>query len=94
MENDEEPVRELINQITTDDLVGAEGSFRDILADKVASALDNKKVELANSVYNGIDAPDGAMGLDLPLDDMDAESEIEDTGEENSTETTDSIEEN
>ena len=34
------------------------------------------------------------MGLDLPLDDMDAESEIEDTGEENSTETTDSIEEN
>ena len=94
MENDEEPVRELINQITTDDLVGAEGSFRDILADKVASALDNKKVELANSVYNGIDAPDGAMGLDLPLDDMDDESEIEDTGEENSTETTDSIEEN
>ena len=94
MENDEEPVRELINQITTDDLVGAEGSFRDILADKVASALDNKKVELANSVYNGIDAPDGAMGLDLPLDDMDAESEMEDTGEENSTETTDSIEEN
>ena len=94
MENDEEPVRELINQITTDDLVGAEGSFRDILADKVASALDNKKVELANSVYNGIDAHDGAMGLDLPLDDMDAESEIEDTGEENSTETTDSIEEN
>ena len=94
MENDEERVRELINQITTDDLVCAECSFRDILADKVASALDNKKVELANSVYNGIDAPDGAMGLDLPLDDMDAESEIEDTGEENSTETTDSIEEN
>ena len=58
MENDEEPVRELIDQITGDDLVGAEGSFKDILADKVASALDNKKVELANSVYNGIDAND------------------------------------
>ena len=94
MENDEEPVRDLVDQITGEDLVGAEGSFRDIIADKIASALDNKKVEIANSVYNGIDAPDGAMGLDLPLDDMDAESEIEDTGEENSTETTDSIEEN
>ena len=94
MENDEEPVRDLVDQITGEDLVGAEGSFKDIIADKIASALDNKKVEIANSVYNGIDAPDGAMGLDLPLDDMDAESEIEDTGEENSTETTDSIEEN
>ena len=85
MENDEEPVRELINQITTDDLVGAEGSFKDILADKVASALDNKKVELANSVYNGIDANDI---------EIDAETEIEDAEDPISDETTDSIEEN
>ena len=85
MENDEEPVRELINQITTDDLVGAEGSFKDILADKVASALDNKKVELANSVYNGIDANDI---------ETDAETEIEDAEDPISDETTDSIEEN
>jgi len=85
MENDEEPVRELINQITTDDLVGAEGSFKDILADKVASALDNKKVELANSVYNGIDADN----LEI-----DPETEIEDAEDPISDETTDSIEEN
>ena len=85
MENDEEPVRELINQITTDDLVGAEGSFKDILADKVASALDNKKVELANSVYNGIDVND----LEI-----DPETEIEDAEDPISDETTDSIEEN
>ena len=85
MENDEEPVRELINQITTDDLVGAEGSFQDIIADKVASALDNKKVELANSVYNGIDANDI---------ETDAETEIEDAEDPISDETTDSIEEN
>ena len=85
MENDEEPVRELINQITTDDLVGAEGSFKDILADKVASALDNKKVEIANSVYNGIDVND----LEI-----DPETEIEDAEDPISDETTDSIEEN
>ena len=79
MENDEEPVRELIDQITGDDLVGAEGSFQDIIADKVANALDNRKVEIANSVYNGIDAP---------------ETEIEDAGDPISDEMTDSIEEN
>ena len=85
MENDEEPVRELIDQITGDDLVGAEGSFQDIIADKVASALDNKKVELANSVYNGIDADN----LEI-----DPETEIEDAEDPISDETTDSIEEN
>ena len=85
MENDEEPVKELIDQITGDDLVGAEGSFQDIIADKVASALDNKKVELANSVYNGIDADN----LEI-----DPETDIEDAGDPISDETTDSIEEN
>ena len=87
MENDEEPVRELIDQITGDDLVGAEGSFQDIIADKVANALDNKKHEVANSVYNGIDVND----LDLEID---AETEIEDAEDPISDETTDSIEEN
>jgi len=85
MENDEEPVRELIDQITGDDLVGAEGSFQDIIADKVANALDNKKHEVANSVYNGIDVND----LEI-----DAETEIEDAEDPISDETTDSIEEN
>ena len=85
MENDEEPVRELIDQITGDDLVGAEGSFQDIIADKVANALDNKKHEVANSVYNGIDANDI---------ETDAETEIEDAEDPISDETTDSIEEN
>ena len=79
MENDEEPVRDLVDQITGDDLVSAEGSFTSIIADKIRDALDNKKVEIANSVYNGIDAP---------------ETEIEDAGDPISDEMTDSIEEN
>ena len=78
MENDEEPVKELIDQITGDDLVGAEGSL-DIIADKVASALDNKRVELANSVYNIIDADN----LEI-----DPETEIEDAEDPISDETT------
>ena len=79
MENDEEPVRDLVDQITGDDLVSAEGSFTSIIADKIRDALDNKKVEVANSVYNGIDA---------------SETEIEDAGDPISDEMTDSMEEN
>lgn len=79
MENDEEPVRDLVDQITGDDLVSAEGSFTSIIADKIRDALDNKKVEIANSVYNGIDVP---------------ETEIEDADDPISDEMTDSIEEN
>ena len=79
MENDEEPVRDLVDQITGDDLVSAEGSFTSIISDKIRDALDNKKVEIANSVYNGIDA---------------SETEIEDAEDLISDEMTDSMEEN
>ena len=79
MENDEEPVRDLVDQITGDDLVSAEGSFTSIISDKIRDALDNKKVEIANSVYNGIDA---------------SETEIEDAEDPISDEMTDSMEEN
>ena len=85
MENDEEPVKELIDQITGDDLVGAEGSFQNIIQDKIASALDSKKVEIANSVYNGIDVNDA---------EIDPETAIEDAEDPITDETTDSIEEN
>ena len=38
------PTADLIDQITTDDLVNAEGSFNSIIADKLSDALDNRKV--------------------------------------------------
>ena len=58
--------------------------FRTLLQIKLRDALDNKKVELANSVYNGIDD-----NLEI-----DPETEIEDAEDPISDETTDSIEEN
>ena len=78
MENDEEPVNSIenmVNSIERGDLNDAEGSFQDIINDRLSVALDAKKVELANSVYNGFDAPDGAMNLDIPLDDESIEIE-------------------
>ena len=79
------PITNLVDQIAGDDLVGAEGSFQNIIQDKIASALDSKKVEIANSVYNGIDVNDA---------EIDPETAIEDAEDPITDETTDSIEEN
>lgn len=91
------PQADLINQILDGDLTNAEGSFKDILDTKLNDAMDNRKVELANSVYNGIDdiaeptyTPDEEE-LEISAETSD-ETEIEAPGEEISDESTDSIE--
>ena len=76
------PQADMIDQILDGDLNGAEGSFKDILDTKMNDMLDNKKVELANSVYNGIDIPEPEYTPD----------EAETPGDEISDESTDSIE--
>jgi hypothetical protein len=85
----------MIDQILDGDLTNAEGSFKDILDTKLNDAMDNKKVEIANSVYNNID--DMAEPTYTPTEDelsaeSDDVSEVETPGEEIQDETTDSIE--
>tara|TARA_B100000941_G_scaffold204451_1_gene149005 strand:- start:6 stop:443 length:438 start_codon:yes stop_codon:yes gene_type:complete len=91
------PQADMIDQILDGDLTNAEGSFKDILDTKLNDAMDSRKVELANSVYNGIDdiaeptyTPDEEE-LEISAETSD-ETEIEAPGEEISDETTDSIE--
>ena len=89
------PQADMIDQILDGDLTNAEGSFKDILDTKLNDAMDNKKVELANSVYNDID--DIAEPTYTPEEDelsveSDDISEVETPGEEIQDETTDSIE--
>ena len=91
------PQADMIDQILDGDLTNAEGSFKDILDTKLNDAMDNRKVELANSVYNGIDdiaeptyTPDEEE-LEISAETSD-ETEIEAPGEEISDESTDSIE--
>ena len=89
------PQADLIDQILDGDLTNAEGSFKDILDTKLNDAMDSRKVELANSVYNGIDdiaEPTYTSDeLEVSAETSD-ESELETPGEEISDETTDSIE--
>jgi hypothetical protein len=89
------PQADMIDQILDGDLTNAEGSFKDILDTKLNDAMDNKKVEIANSVYNNID--DMAEPTYTPTEDelsaeSDDVSEVETPGEEIQDETTDSIE--
>ena len=91
------PQADMIDQILDGDLTNAEGSFKDILDTKLNDAMDNRKIELANSVYNGIDdiaeptyTPDEEE-LEISAETSD-ESQLETPGEEISDETTDSIE--
>ena len=89
------PQADMIDQILDGDLTNAEGSFKDILDTKLNDAMDSRKVELANSVYNGIDdiaEPTYTSDeLEVSAETRD-ESELETPGEEISDETTDSIE--
>lgn len=42
----------LINNIMSNDKTAADACFKDILIDKVKTALDVKQVELASTLYN------------------------------------------
>ena len=89
------PQADMIDQILDGDLTNAEGSFKDILDTKLNDAMDNKKVELANSVYNDIDdiaEPTYTPEKDEVSAESDDISEVETPGEEIQGETTDSIE--
>lgn len=46
-------VEELINQITAGDLNKAEGSFKSILDDKMADALEAQRVAVGSQMFNG-----------------------------------------
>lgn len=46
-------IRDMVNNISINNLSDAEMSFQNILADKIASALDAKKTEIASTVYGG-----------------------------------------
>ena len=48
-------VEELINQITTGELNKAEGSFKSIIDDKMADALEAQRIAVAGQIFNGDD---------------------------------------
>jgi len=79
-------VEELINQITAGDLTNAEGSFKSIIQDKMADALESQRVATANDIFNtpeGLDDEEIADIADEAIEDMDiTDEELEDVTDE------------
>ena len=46
-------IPDMISSLVKDDKVGAESHFKSVMAQKIGSALDLKRVEVANSVVKG-----------------------------------------
>jgi len=69
-------VEELINQITDGELNKAQGSFHNIIQDKMTDALESQRITTAQAIFN---TPEGLDGEDI--DDI-TDEEIEDAIEQ------------
>lgn len=47
------PIEDLLNAIETQDYTSAESQFNDLIGDRLQSALDQAKVRVAASIYDG-----------------------------------------
>lgn len=68
------PIEDLIQSATTQDFSAASDIFNDIMSSKMADALEQQKIAVANRIYNGVEPEDE----DLELDDEDLELDDED----------------
>lgn len=54
-EEDTSPIEDMISNALEGDFVNADKDFNAIMADKISDALDQQKVAISNSVFNGIE---------------------------------------
>ena len=47
-----DPIEAMISSIEDKDFVNSSNIFNNLVADKLADAIDNKRIELANRLYN------------------------------------------
>lgn len=73
------PIEDLIQSATTQDFSAASDIFNDIMSSKMADALEQQKIAVANRIYNGVEPEDEEISdEDLELDDEDLELDDED----------------
>lgn len=73
------PIEDLIQSATTQDFSAASDIFNDIMSSKMADALEQQKIAVANRIYNGVEPEDEDISdEDLELDDEDLELDDED----------------
>lgn len=75
-----EKIEDMIDAIGTKNLVNASDLFQELIQDKMQTALDQEKIAVADSVFNGVELDDGQAELDLgdePELDLDNDDEPE-----------------
>lgn len=80
-----EQVKDMINQALDNDFNNANNVFNDIMTIKLNDLLDQEKVRIADSIYNGVEDGDenDEDQLELELDlETEGEPESEDEGDE------------
>jgi len=49
-------IEDFINAIGQDDYTKAEPAFNDLMSGKIETALDAQKIDVADKIYNGVEA--------------------------------------
>jgi hypothetical protein len=77
------PIEDLINNITTGELNKAEGSFNDILNDKLADAIEAQRIQVSQDVFNTPEGLDDEEDIvDETIEDEDETLELGGEGED------------
>jgi hypothetical protein len=76
------PIADLLKSIEGEDFNTAETQFNDLIGDRLQDTLDQAKVRIASSIYNGEEPEQEESEEDLDID-AELEVEIEDEDLEN-----------
>ena len=76
------PIADLLNSIEGEDFNTAETQFNDLIGDRLQDTLDQARVRIASSIYNGEEPEQEESEEDLDID-AELEVEIEDEDLEN-----------
>ena len=61
-----EEVKNFIDKMAQNDMVGAGDAFKDALRDKVASALDQQRIDVAKNIFSSTPGQDQAQAFSDP----------------------------
>lgn len=68
----------MINHIQSGEMTKANAMLNDMLAQKQAAALDQEKISIAQTIFNGTEEDPEDEQLELDLEDEDLETEDDD----------------
>jgi len=81
-------ISDMINHIQSGEMTKANNVLNDMLAQKQAAALDQEKISIAQTIFNGTeeDPEDEQLELDLEDEDEDVDTDQEDLEDDELTE--------